>query len=408
MASIRENKVKGKTTSFQFVVFLGRDAEGRQVRRYRTWIPPEKMTYAKVKKAAQREADTWERQLKAEFGKVQQTTEIGENRTLPIEKQCDDFVTFVNDIWFDLYICNGDRKETTVAFYEDIKSYITDYFKGSILQEINSIHIQKYLQYLRSHHKGRTGEGLSARYVRHHYGTLRNIFNYAEKNGFIEKNPMKSVKAPKIPQKPVDALTHEQASLVFEKLSECPLEFRTMMHLLITTGLRRGELIGLQWGDIDERNQLLHVQRGVAYTSKTGIVVSTPKTASSIRIVPLMLSTFSLLMQLKEERAGEYPKEDLNKAFIFPCKDDLFFPRDPNTVTKRTRNFMKKCGLPAFSPHDLRHTCGTLLLAETNDVKAVQTMLGHSDASVTLNYYVRSDLKQVQNATDKFAAAFGL
>ena len=407
MASVRENKVNGKTSSFQFVVFLGRDAEGKHIRRYRTWIPPEGMTYAKAKKAAKREADAWERQLKMEFEREQHSIFVEVNHSTT-ESRRDDFVTFVNETWYELYICNGDRKDTTAAFYEDIASYITDYFKGAILQEITPIQIQQYLQHLRKSHKGRAGNGLSARYLRHHYGTLRNIFNYAERNDFIVKNPMKSVKAPKLPKKPVDALTHEQAAIVFEKLADCTLEFQTMMYLLITTGLRRGELIGLQWGDVDEKNQFLHIQRGVAYTSKTGIVVSTPKTTSSIRIVPLMFSTFSLLMKLKAQRAGEYPKSDLNNAYIFPSKDDLYYPRDPNTVTKRTRAFMKKCGLPAFSPHDLRHTCGTLLLAETKDVKAVQTLLGHSDASVTLNYYVRSDIKQVQNATDKFAEAFGL
>lgn len=371
-------------------------------------MPPEGLTPAKARKAAERAADAWEQEVKAEYQKAKEAAESGQAYSLPPEKRKDDFVSFVNNTWFALYICNGDRKETTTVYYEDIAKYITAYFKGSILQEITPMQIQHYLQHLRKEHEKRTGKPLSAKYLHHHYGTLKNIFRYAERNDIIAKNPMNRVDAPKMIKKPVDALTPEQAKIFFEKLSDCPLDFRCLLHLLITLGLRRGEALGLKWKDIDEKNSLLHIERGVAYTAKTGIVVSTPKTASSIRTVPILPSTLKLLKQLYKQTRDAHPNTILKDAFIFPGQESVFSPRDPNAVTRRVKRFMKRNALPDLSPHDLRHSAATLLLSQGADIKSIQAILGHSDASTTLNFYVRADLEQMQAATDRFAAAFGL
>ena len=86
----------------------------------------------------------------------------------------------------------------------------------------------------------------------------------------------------------------------------------------------------------------------------------------------------------------------------------MFEPREPNAITRRVKRFMKNNGLPDLSPHDLRHSCATLLLAQGADIKSVQEILGHSDTSTTLNFYVKADLQQMKAATEKYAAAFNL
>ena len=96
---------------------------------------------------------------------------------LPPEKRHDDFCAFVNEIWFPLHIC-GNCKPTTTAYYKNIAKVITDYFKGCVLQEISPIQIQKYLIYLQTKYKTPQGKPLAPKSVRHHYGTLTNIFGY--------------------------------------------------------------------------------------------------------------------------------------------------------------------------------------------------------------------------------------
>ena len=121
-----------------------------------------------------------------------------------------------------------------------------------------------------------------------------------------------------------------------------------------------------------------------------------------------MESTAALLRQLKQQAIQRLPDTILDCAFVFGSPSDTFKPRDPNAVTCQLKRFIRANNLPNVSLHDLRHTCASLLLSSGADVKSVQEILGHADASTTLNYYVKTDIKQMRTATDKFAAAFGL
>jgi integrase len=224
----------------------------------------------------------------------------------------------------------------------------------------------------------------------------------------ITKNPMNRVKAPKKEKKPIDALTPEQAARFFKLLPDCDLDFHCMLHLILTTGIRRGECMGIKWKDINEKESTVLIERCVTYTPESGVVISTPKTANSIRTIPLMPSTLKLLQEYRIKTQAAHPNVILKDAFLFPKADEVFTPRDPNSITRRVKRFMKRNGFPDLSPHDLRHSCATLLLAGGADIKSVQEILGHADASTTLNFYVKTDLQQMRSATEKYAAAFGL
>lgn len=114
MANIRENKKNGKVISFRFTVCLERDVRGKQIRKYTTWTPPEGMTAAKARKAAERAADAWEEEVKAEY---QKQKKLGSAYRLPPDKRRDDFVSFVNDTWFALQVRGENDKPNTIAFY---------------------------------------------------------------------------------------------------------------------------------------------------------------------------------------------------------------------------------------------------------------------------------------------------
>ena len=162
MANIRENIKNGKIISFRFIVCLERDVRGKQIRKYTTWTAPADLTPAKARKAAERAADAWEEEVKVEY---QKQKELGSAYRLPPDKRRDDFVSFVNDTWFVLQIRGENDKPNTIAFYKNMTRIISEYFKGSVLQEISPVDIQKYLVYLRTEYKSKLG----SRFQRNHY-----------------------------------------------------------------------------------------------------------------------------------------------------------------------------------------------------------------------------------------------
>ena len=126
MANIRENKKNGKTVSYRFIVCLGKDTQGKQIRKYSTWTPPEGMTPSKARKAAERAADAWEDEIRTTS---QIAPDIETPQILPPEKRHDDFVAFVNDTWMPLQVSGNNRKPKTISFYRSMTKIMNAYFK---------------------------------------------------------------------------------------------------------------------------------------------------------------------------------------------------------------------------------------------------------------------------------------
>lgn len=192
-----------------------------------------------------------------------------------------------------------------------------------------------------------------------------------------------------------------------DAIKKLSFDYQCILMILLTAGLRRGESIGLKWQDIDFNENTISVERSATYTKETGTVVKSPKTVNSIRVIPMMVGVADMLVKLKEFRSKEYPNVKIDETFLFCVEGNPFQPRDPNAVTRRLNYFVRNNNLPDVSPHDLRHSCATLLLNCGADIKSVQEILGHANASTTLNYYVRSDLKHMKLASEKYAKVFG-
>ncbi len=402
MATIIPNQKEGKIISYKFKSYVGRDELGKQVFKCHTWKVPEGLTPTKTEKAAQRAAAQWEKEVKEEYLRDVANPERIKERE--IARTRTDFSKFVLEQWFPIRIADGNHKHTTVDFYRHTTKRIADYFSGKILQSITSIDIHKFLIYLRTEYRTKQGKPVSDKTIKHSYCVLVMIFEFAVDQELIQKNPMDKIDCPKLAKKKVCAFSEQEAKTFLALLPGCDSEFRCMMYLLLTTGLRRGELMGLQWQDFDFDGLTLEIVRNVTYSPEKGNVVDTPKTENSMRTIPLMPAVAAELMVYRvAERSTSGAK-----AFVFPSERGEDIPRTPNAVTHRVKRFMKANGLPDMSPHDLRHTCATLLLSNGADVKSVQEILGHSNASTTLNFYVRSDIQQMKAATDKMANAFGL
>ena len=164
MAHIRANTKNGKIVSYRFTVCLGRDCNGKQIRKYTTWPIPPGTSTAKSKKAAERAADIWEQELMNEYHKKLEAESAGKAYQIPAEKRHDDFVSFVNDVWFPLQVRDGKHKPKTIAFYESMTKLLLPCFSGSTLQGIGSLDIQRCLTYLRTEHNNQHGKPLTQKH----------------------------------------------------------------------------------------------------------------------------------------------------------------------------------------------------------------------------------------------------
>jgi len=384
MASIYPNRKDGKIVSFKFKLCDGRDENGKQIIRCTTWIPNKPMSERKLVLQAEKEAAIWERQLKTNRH-AQNVMSLGELT----------FDRFVDERWLPYQRDVKENRVTTLAFYTQQLKLMRPHFGPLPMKDITEQHVVQYLNYLKNTYLTEAGEPLSPKTIRHHYRVLSVLFKYALKTDCISVNPLDRVDVPKIPQHKVDALTKEEALDFIKAIEKLPLRQRLLYTLLLTTGMRRGECFGLQWADVDVTNAVVYVRRNVTYMPRDGIVIGEPKTEMGARTLPL---TATVVKMLEQYRAKENPTDD---SYLFHAADSLYKPQNPTYITKHMGKFMKRMNLPAMSPHDLRHTCASLLIQSGADIKSVQDILGHADASTTLNFYARSNIETMRASTQK-------
>lgn len=383
MASIKENRKNGKIISFKFRVFLGRDGDGKQYFKTTVWKPERNYSEERLIKMAEKEAAIWERK----------ELEAYQEQQAKFKPKDITFDEFVNTEWLP-HIRKGSRA-TTLEFRDNILKKMLPYFEGEQLADIDSKKAADYMEYLKTIKYSPKGKTLSPQTRKHHHSTLNLIFKHAVKLGYIDSNPMRKVDSPKLPRHKVDAFTKAEAKRFIDEIEKLPLTQKTMYYILLTTGVRRGECFGLQWRDIDFDNALMYINRNAVYTRKSGTLIGAPKTDNGYRTIPLPTKTLELLKNYKRE---EKPRE--KEAFLFHSEESQILPRDPSYITKHMKKLMKKAELPSMSPHDLRHTCASLLLQNGADIKSVQDILGHADARTTLNFYARSDIAKMRNSLE--------
>jgi len=233
---------------------------------------------------------------------------------------------------------------------------------------------------------------LSAKSIKDHVSLISTALDYAVKMLLVPKNPCKGVTLPRRDDVEREILSLSQTQELLSLLSgdsNTNIQLDMFLVLAIYTGMRRGELLGLKWSDIDFTHGLISIRRAAYYESGgRGAYIDTPKTKNSVRT--LKISGYSLA-RVKAYREWQQPyAADLgdkwkNGDWVFTnwC-GDLMYTNAPE------RYFKKLCesnGLPRVSLHSLRHLNASLLIYSGLDIKTVQGALGHSSATTTLNIY---------------------
>lgn len=207
----------------------------------------------------------------------------------------------------------------------------------------------------------------------------------------IPSNPCSRVKPPHTAYKEAPVLDEKQISELIQCLNNEPLKYKTAIMLILYTGLRRGELCGLNWTDIDLDKGIVHITKALLYTKNKGVYEDTPKSKQSERVVTIPDDMVRLLRLYRVEQSKQRLSmgdqwHDSGKIFTAANGAPMF----PDTLSSWFRKFIKRHNLPNCHIHTLRHISATMLIAGGVDIATVSGRLGHANKSTTLNIYTHA------------------
>ena len=298
--------------------------------------------------------------------------------------------------WMDEWFENYAKIKVRPSSHQTYRGYIDNHIKPNIgkipLEKLTSLELQKLYKKLLTSGRidrvesKRQPKGLSAKTVRNIHQIIASAMKLAKEQRLITTDPTEGCALPKLEHREMKTLPVEQLTSFLREAKDSGVF--EMYYVELATGLRRGELLGLKWEDIDLEHGNLRVKRQIARID--GEIVEAPlKTKNAYRTLPLAEDTIQVLQQ-QRKKTGSSP-------WVFPSTSGG--PISPDSVLHMLHRVLKRAGLPMVRFHDLRHTFATLALQNGVDIKTVSGMLGHFSAGFTLDTYAH-----VTTATQKEAA----
>ncbi len=432
MATIRK---RGK--GYQIRVFCGTDINGKKLMKTKTYTPDSGLTQKQIEKELNRQATLFEEDCRnglvfnnnitfADFTTLWLKEYVEKNL-----KACT--VAGYKAVLDNILIAIGHIKLTElkpihlIQFYDNLKEKnirkdikyipcdnIGDYFKPWSLKELSeltgvssttlsSVRAGKKVLHstavkLMSFFDNKTlfiqDEGkttLAGKSILKYHNVISSILTAAVHWQFIASNPCQRVKAPKADTKEAQYLDDTDTITLISKLNNEPLKYRTAVMMLINTGCRRGELLGLEWSDIDFDNSTARINKELLYLPDKGLFEDTPKNRTSNRVIKISGSIIQLLQEWQTEQLRQRLLvgdrwDDSNKVFT----NDFGKPIRPDTFSAWFKDFVRRYNLPDIHIHTLRHTSASLLIADGTDIRTVSKRLGHASTSTTLNIYTHA------------------
>ena len=467
MATVKKHISKDGKVSYYIRAYDGYDSNGKHIERCMTWTPPDKMKPDQIEKELERQKIRFEELVRngtyfddnTRFSEYAETW-LENNKPLLAPKTYERYKALLKNI----NLAIGDIKLTKLqphhlkAFYNNLREkgikQVGAYARSDKLRDLIS---EKHLTIKAVANKaglsaatvsaackaehisiesaekiaaalGRKTDkifklhtettGLSSKTILHHHRLISSILAEATRDGLVPRNiaDRNYMKAPKLEHSEAAFLDDEQARHVLELLDEEHLKWKTAMYLLIFSGMRRGELLGLEWKDIDFDNRVIHIKRTSQYVQNMGIITKSPKNETSYRTIKLSEMVFDLLGEYQAywnklrndmlDRWEHFITITLADGSTKTVRNDRLFikddttPMNPDSLTDWTSKFVKRNKLPHFTPHSLRHTHATLLIAEGVSIPAVSKRLGHSSITTTSKIYVHAIQSADEIASD--------
>jgi integrase len=448
-------KIDGKRgVSYRFIVSGGFDSTGKRITHKKTWKPPEGMTAKQIEKAAQRAAMDFERSIEQGYVLDNKQT-FAEYAEYVLElKERDGTKTKTLDRYKELllrinqaigHIKLADiRPQHLNAFYKNLSepgirngsgtatakidisawlkqnnksrasiaedagvaaSTVSAAAQGKGIQENKAEAIAKAMgKKMRDVFTvEQNTEPLADKTILAYHRLISIILSQAEKEMLVPYNAAAKATPPKTAKKAPNYFQPETISEILKALEAEPLKWQLITHLLLVTGCRRGEIMGLKWEKVDFKNNRITIDRALINTPSKGVVESTTKT-SDIRYLNLPSETMSLLKQHKREQLRiQISNGDrwIHTGYVFT--QDNGDRMNPDSITSWLNAFSVRHGLPHINPHAFRHTVASVLLANGTDIVTVAAQLGHASASTTENFYAHIIEENKAKATECIA-----
>ena len=432
-------RIEGKRgTSYRFIVSNGFDADGKRITHKKTWRPPAGMTPRQAEKAAQRAAMDFERSIEQGYSLDNKQT-FAEYAVYVLElKERTGVRPTTLDRYRDLlgrinaaigHIKLADlRPQHLNAFYKnlaepglrttggsatakiDLAKWLKDNKKSrSALAETagisavtvgvavkgESIREDKAEAIAKAMGKRvadvfkieRNAAPLADKTVLEHHRLISTILTQAEKEMLVPYNAAAKATPPKVEKHDPNYFQPEEIAAILDALETEPLKWQLITHLMIVTGCRRGEVMGLQWEKVDFEHNRVKIDKALVSTKSKGTYLGNTKT-SDIRYLNLPTETMKLLRQHKLDQFRlQLANGDRwqHTGFVFTTDDGSNM--SPDSITGWLNDFSRRHGLPHINPHAFRHTVPTVLLANGTDIVTVSKQLGHASVNTTENFY---------------------
>jgi len=367
--SIQKKTTKSGETRYQITIEEDRDPEtGKRHRSYHTV------------KGSKKEAQSEMRRL---------ISEVEHGKSL---KQSSLTVREWIAQWMELYICPYIEETTKVGYQTKLRCYIHPMLGDIRIKSLRAQHVQAMVNSMLQ-------KGLSPKNIRDTY----NIVNASMKKAVVLKkilyNPCEGVELPKMKRYRANVYDTKTIHRILETAKGSDIYLAVV--ILVSVGLRRGELLALRWEHIDFDKQLIHIRENMV-CGENGYVLKSPKTEAGIRDIHIGKDLIAILREAHKEYK-------LAKLSYGPGFQDLGFvirqedgsPLHPDSMTRKWIRFIEANDLPRIRLHDLRHSNATALIRAGVNPKVVSERLGHADVSITLNTYTHVLPEMDAAAADK-------
>ncbi len=351
--------------------------EGRYVVGYdEKGLPKTKSVLAKTKKECMEKL----KKLKEELG-------LATSNELKPDMKFADWLQF----WYEHFAKPKLRPSTQASYENNISNHIFPSLGDLPLNKLTQNHLQKFYGDVKENGRKRVvdalGKGLSDRSVRYIHTTCKSALEKAVEEGLIRTNPTIGCKLPPKKTKEMQVLSTQELQRFF---IQAKFEgFYELFLLELCTGLRRGELLAVQWSDLNFNTGELKIDKQVSRVNGR-LSITIPKTKASIRSIIIPKSVLNVLKKHKENSQSKW---------LFPSKklDDM--PLDPTWCRKKLHTILEYAGCKKVRFHDLRHTFCTAALSHGMDIKTLSTIIGHVSSATTLDIYTHTtDTMQIKAA----------